>query len=341
MSYSKVSQKARAWRRLSGGLLAIAALALVAAPLTSDVARAQDGYPSKPVQIIVPFPPGGGADLLVRMLAEQLQKEFNQSFVVENRSGAGGGVGTSVAAEAAPDGYTLLMANVAPMAINGSLYKNLSYNTLEDFQPISLMANFPNCLAVQPSLGAKTLAELIDLAKKEPGVLTFASAGKGSTTQLSVELLKAKTGIDMLHVPYKGAGPAITALLGGEVSMYFGSLPGLLPHLKGGELIPLGLSSLTRSSAAPEIPTVAEQGFPGFEAVTWIGIVAPTGVPEEAVQKLNKAIVKIMNRPDIVERLHEVGAEPMTSTPEEFRAYIESETKKWGDLIHAIGLEPN
>ncbi|HSQ04533.1 MAG TPA: tripartite tricarboxylate transporter substrate binding protein [Burkholderiales bacterium] len=295
-------------------------------------------YPSKPIRFIVPFAPGGGGDIIVRTVAQKLTERLGQSVVVDNRTGAGGNIGTETAARSPNDGYTLLMANVAPMAINVSLYRNLPYDPVRDFTPITLMASFPNVLVVHPSVPARSIKELIALARAKPGTLTYASAGSGSTTHLAAEFFRSQAGIDLIHVPYKGGGPALVDLLAGQVTMYFGSMPASLPHITTGRLRALGVTSLQRSTAAPDIPTLAESGFPGFEAVTWIGAVAPAGVAQPIVSRLNTELTEIMHERQVRERLEAQGAEPITDTPEAFAAYIRDEIRKWATVVRQAGI---
>lgn len=300
-------------------------------------AGAQTTYPGKTVRWVVPYPPAGGADIVVRIVAQRLTESLGQQVVVENRAGAGGNVGSEVVAKAAPDGYTILMANVAPMAINVTLYGKLPYDPVRDFAPITLLASFPNVLVVHPSLPARSVAELVKLAKARPGQLTYASAGSGSTTHLSAELFKTMGGLDMVHIPYKGGSIALTDLLGGQVSMYFSSLPGAMPHIKNARLRALAVTSARRSTAAPELPAMAESGFPGYDADTWIGVVAPAGTPQAVVGRLHDEITRILNAAEIRGRLLAQGAEPLTNTPEQFAAYIKSEIVKWAKVVKASG----
>ena len=302
----------------------------------TSVAVAQD-YPSRPIRFIVPFTAGGGGDLIIREVSQRLTARLGQSVVVDNRTGAGGNVGTELAARAPADGYTLLMANVAPMAINTAVYKKLPYDPVKDFAPITLLASFPNVLVVTPTVPARNVADLIALAREKPGQLTCATAGAGSTTHLAAEFFRSKAKIDFIQVPYKGGGAALIDLVGGQVNMYFGALPGALPHMRTGRLRALGVTSLARSSAAPDIPAIAEAGFPGFEAVTWIGAVAPAGVPANVVVRLNRELVEIVRTPELREKLLTEGAEPMTTTPQQFAAYIRSEIEKWTDSRQACG----
>jgi len=294
-------------------------------------------YPSKPIRFIVPFSAGGGGDIVVRTVAAKLSERLGQNVAVDNRAGAGGSLGTEIASQAPSDGYTILMANVAPMAINVSLHKKLAYDPVKDFSPIALLVTFPNMLVVHPSLPVKSTRQLVDFAKARPGALTYASAGNGSTTHLSAELFQGMAGIKLIHVPYKGGGPALINLISGEVTMYFGSMPASLPHVRSRRLMPLGVTSLKRSDAAPEIPSIAESGFPGFEAVTWIGVVAPKGVPQDIVDRLNKEVAQVLVMPDVRSRLKSLGADPLTSTPSEFSAYIVSEIGKWAKVVKQSG----
>jgi len=318
-----------------GALVALATAGVIAAALPA-ASHAQE-YPTRPVRFVVPFAPGGGGDIVVRAVAQKLTERLGQSVVVDNRSGAGGNVGTEIAARSPADGYTLLMANVAPMAINVSLHRKLPYDPIKDFTPITLLARFPNVLVVHPSVPAGSIKELVALARSKPGQLTYASAGSGSTTHLSAELFKSLAGIDLVHVPYKGGGPALIDLVAGQVTLYFGSMPASLPHIRSGRLRALGVTSPQRSAAAPDIPSVAESGFPGFDAVTWIGAVAPAGVASSIVKRLNAEIVQIMSLPDVRERLSALGAEPVTNSPDQFAAYIGSEIKKWAGVVKASG----
>ena len=305
--------------------------------LAANTARAQE-YPARPIRFIVPFTAGGGGDLVVREISQRLTARLGQSVVVDNRTGAGGNVGTELAARAPADGYTLLMANVAPMAINAAVYKKLPFDPVKDFAPITLLASFPNVLVVNPAVAARSVAELIALARAQPGQLTCATAGTGSTTHLAAEFFRSKAKIDFIQVPYKGGGAALIDLVAGQITMYFGALPGALPHIRTGRLRALGVTSLTRAGAAPDIPAIAEAGFPGFEAVTWIGAVAPAGTPKNIVARLNKEIVDILRAPEMREKLLTEGAEPMTDSPEHFAAYILSEILKWASVVKLAGI---
>ena len=303
----------------------------------ATLCAAQD-YPSRPIRFVVPFPSSGGGDIIIRALSQKLSERLGQAVVVDNRSGAGGNVGTELVARSPADGYKLVMANISPFAINASIYKKLPFNAITDFTPISLVAAFPNVLVVHPSLPANSLKELVALASARPGQLTYASSGAGSITHLSAEFFRSQARLDIVHVPYKGGGQALIDLVAGHVSIFFSSLPGALPHVRSKRLRGLVVTGLARSSAAPEIPTLAESGFPAFEAATWIGAAAPVGLARPILNRLNSEIVDIMRAPDMRERLVSQGAEPQTSTPEQFAAYIKSENTKWAKIVRDAGI---
>jgi tripartite-type tricarboxylate transporter receptor subunit TctC len=288
--------------------------------------------------MIVAFPPGGGTDILGRMLAQRLGETLGQNVVVENRGGAGGNVGTEAAARAAPDGYTILMGNVAPNAINVSLYRNLPFDPVADFAPVSLVAATPNLLVVHPSTAARTVKDLIALARARPGTLNFASAGNGSSSHLAGELFRVLAGAEIVHVPYKGAGPAMLDVLSGQVQLYFATLPAALPHVKSGKLAAVAVTSARRSPALPDLPTVAESGVPGYEASTWYGVLAPARTPASAIERLHGDIVKILAQPEFRERLQAQGFDLVGSSPEAFRAAIRSEIAKWGRVVRDAGI---
>src|SRR5882724_2212355 len=312
---------------------ALAALA-VAAP-----AHAQ-GYPAKPVRMIVAYPPGGGTDIVGRMLAQKLGESLGQSVVVENRGGASGNIGTELAARAVPDGYTVLMGNVAPNAINVSLFRTLPFDPIADFAPVSLVASTPNILVVHPSTAARTVGEVIALAKSRPGALNFASAGVGSSSHLAGELFRVLAGADIVHVPYKGAGPALVDVLSGQVQLYFATMPAAMPHVRSGKLVPVAVTSARRSQALPGLPTIAESGVSGYEASTWYGLLAPARTPGAAVARLHEGVVKILADAAVREKLADQGFEPVGDSPGEFAAYIKSEIAKWGKVIRDAGIRP-
>lgn len=294
-------------------------------------------YPSKPIRIVAPFPPGGPADILSRIIGHKLSQSWGQQVIVDNRPGAGGNIGADLVAKAAPDGYTLLLGFVGTHAINASLYAKMPYDNVKDFEPVSQVAAVTIVLVVHPSVPASSIKELIALAKSKPGQLTFGSPGNGTPQHLAGQLFNTMAGVDMLHVPYKGAVPALTDLLGGQVSMIFSSMPPALPLVKTGKLRALGVTSATRSPAAPDISTISESGIPGYEVKNWYGIFAPRGTPKEIVSKLNAEIVKILNMPDVKESLAVQGAEPVSGTPEQFAAYIKEETEKWAKIVKYSG----
>jgi len=314
--------------------------ACVLAALALPAAAHAEVYPAKPIRMMVAYPPGGGTDIVGRMVAQKLGEALGQSVVVENRGGASGNIGTELAARAAPDGYTILMGNVAPNAINISLFKSLPFDPVADFAPVSLVASTPNILVVHPSTRARTVKEVIVLAKAKPGALNFASAGVGSSSHLAGELFRILAGADIVHVPYKGAGPAMVDVLSGQVQLYFATMPAAMPHVKSGKLAPVAVTSAKRSQALPELPTVAESGVPGYEASTWYGVLAPAHTPQAVVTRLHGEIVKILAEPELRARLADQGFEPVGNSPEEFGEYIKSEIAKWRKVIRDAGIRP-
>lgn len=295
-------------------------------------------YPAKPVRMIVAYPPGGGTDIVGRMMAQKLGESLGQSVVVDNRGGATGNIGTELAARATPDGYTILMGNVAPNAINVSLFRKLPFDPVKDFAPVTLVASTPNILVVHPSLPVKSVQDLVALARQKPGALNFPSAGVGSSSHLAGELLKILTGIDLVHVPFKGGGPAVIAVLAGQVQLMFATMPAAMPHVKAGKLRPVAVTTAKRSQALPGLPTVAESGVAGYEAATWYGVLAPAGTPRRIVGRLHGEIVKILAAPETRERLGAQGFEPVGNTPVEFAAYIKAEIAKWAKVIRTAGI---
>lgn len=295
-----------------------------------------DAYPSRPVRMIVAYPPGGGTDILARMVGQKLTDALGQPVVVDNRPGANGNIGSELAAKATSDGYTLLMGT-ANLTVNPSLYRKLRYQPMKDFAPVVLVTQTPNILVVHPSVPASSVKELIVLAKAKPGQLNFASNGAGASSHLSGELMKTKAGINMTHVPYKGAGPALSALLANEVQVMFANPLAVLPHVRSNRLRALAMTASRRSAALPELPTMAESGLPDYEVVAWYGVLAPTGTPKPIVVKLNHEIVKVVRQPEMHERLLKEAAYPVGNTPEEFAAFIKSETVKWAKVIRDSG----
>ena len=307
---------------------AIAALALMLACMPARAA-----YPDRPLHLIVPFAPGGGNDTVARLVGERLAGELGQAVVIDNKPGAGGVVGAEAAARAAPDGYTLFLGGVGSHAINPNLHAHLPYDPIKDFAPITLIASAPLILVVHPSVPAHSVRELIALAKAEPGKLNYASNGNGSSSHLAAVMFASMTGIDMVHVPYKGLAPALTDLLGGQVQLMFSSVVAIVPHVKDGKLRALAVSSKERLSLLPDLPTVAEAGVPGYQSSSWYGILAPAGTPADIVAKLNAALVKVIARPDVREALAREGADPVGNSPEAFGAFIKAEEERLGDLI--------
>ena len=315
-------------------------LLLLAAVIPVAGAQNNPGtYPSKPVRFIVPYVPGGAADIVGRAVAQRFSERFGVPVIVDNRAGAGGNLGTELAAKSTPDGHTILMGNVGPLSISVSLYKKLPYNPLTDLAPVSLMVIYPNVLVVHPGVAAKSVSELVTLAKARPKQLAYASAGTGSSTHLAAELLKSMAGIDMVHIPYKGGGQAVVDVMAGQVQLYFSSMLGALPHVKSGKLRALGVTSAKRSRATPDLPTIAESGFPGYEAVNWLGLLAPARTPAAIIARLNGEIVKIFSQPDVEERLAAQGGEAQTNTPAQFAEHIQSEIRKWSRVIKVSGMQ--
>jgi tripartite-type tricarboxylate transporter receptor subunit TctC len=296
-------------------------------------------YPTKPVRLIVPFPPGGGVDSVARILGQRLSEILGQSVVLDNRGGSGGTIAAEIAARSAPDGYTLFFGGSASHGITPHLYRKLQYDPVKDFAPIILIGSTPYILVIHPSLAATTVKELIALAKANPGKLNYASAGSGSTLHLSGELFKTMAEVDIVHVPYKGAAPALTDLLGGRVQMTFNPAAVVLPHIRNGRLRALGVTSARRTALAPELPTIAEAGVPGYEASGWYGVLAPAATPRAIVQRLNREIGSMIEEKEFRGRLATVGVDPAGGSPGQFAAYIASELAKWGKVVRAAGAK--
>jgi len=318
---------------------------LIATSLTATmVASAQQptaaAYPSKPIHIVVTFSTGGAPDILARLIGERLSVVWNQPVIIDNKPGAGGNTGADSVAKAAPDGHTIVVGTVGTHAINAALYAKMPYDTVKDFAPVTLLATTPNMLVVNNNVPAKTLKEFIALGKKE-GKMSFASAGSGTSIHVSGELFKTMTGIDMEHIPYKGRATAIPDLLGGRVTMMFDNMPSSLQLVREGKLRALGVTSAKRSPAAPEIPTIAEQGLPGFEAVSWFALFAPAGTPKPIVDKLQAEVKKILATPEVGKRLAESGLDAVGSTAEELAAYQRAEIAKWAKVVKAANIKPD
>jgi tripartite-type tricarboxylate transporter receptor subunit TctC len=302
-------------------------------------AQAAEHYPQRVVRIVNPYPAGGSVDLMARILAQKLSDDLGQQFIVENRSGGGGNTGSDSVAKAEPDGYTLLFTAPGPLTVNQTLYSKLSFDPAADFAPIALFATAPIVLMVYPGVPASNVRELIALARKEPGKLNFASAGNGTTNHLSGEMFKSMAKIDIVHVPYRGAGPAMNDLIAGHVQMFFDLMPVVLPQVTTGKVRALGTAGATRTSALPDVPTIAEQGVPGFDAASWYGIVAPAKTPEPVLATLREEVAKALKAPDMIAHIRELGSEPGTVFGKDFSAFLAQETKKWADVIRASGAK--
>ena len=311
-------------------------LALIAATVCVP-AFAADNYPTKPIRIIVPFAPGGGTDVTARIVAQPLSEKLGQPVIIENRPGAGTMLGTELTLKSAPDGYTFLIAS-ASHAINPSLYRKVNYDPIRDFAPITLAISFPFIIAVHPSVPVRNVKELIAHAKANPGRLTYASSGTGATNHLAGELFKSMAGIDLLHVPYKGGGPAMNDTIGGQVSMIFGTVLETMPQVRAGRLRGLAVSSGKRAAFAPDVPTAAEDGLPGYDVTGWYAFLAPAGIDRGVLAKLNQEITSALTAPDIREKLLALGAEPGPTTPQAAQAFIAAEVGRWGRLIRGARI---
>ena len=298
-------------------------------------------YPAKAVHVVVPYPAGGYYDLLARVIGGKLQETWGQPFVVENRVGANGMIGTDYVAKAAPDGYIIMMGGIGPHGTNPSIYQKLPYNPVRDFAAIIHVASAPNVLVVHPTVAARTVGDLVALARAKPGVLTFSSAGRGSSQHLSGEMLKTIARIDMTHVPYKGSAPGVTAVLAGEVSMMFATMADVVEHVRGGKVRALAVTGARRIPALPDVPTMVESGIAGYEATAWFGMVAPAAAPRDIVSKLNQEVGRILQLPDVLVRISQQGsAEIVGGTPEQFGEFIRSEVAKWSRVVKEAGVKP-
>jgi tripartite-type tricarboxylate transporter receptor subunit TctC len=318
-------------------VLAVAAL-LAAALVPPSVARAQ-AYPNKPIKMVAPSTPGDAPDVIARLVADKLSVVLGQQVVVENRPGAGGVVGSDAVAKAAPDGYTLIMGNAGSHGINAAVYSKLPYDIQRDFVPVSQVAIAPNIVVINPGIPANSVSEFIAYAKANPGKLSYASGGNGSSAHMSMELFKSMAGLDIQHVPYKGSSPALTDLIGGQVAIFIGNMPPTVPHVKAGKLRALAVTTKSRSALMPELPTINEGALPGFETVAWFGVLAPAGTPPDIVNRLSTEIGKIARSPEMRERLIAMGAEPVGSTPAEFKAVIDRDIAKWKPLAQKVGIK--
>ena len=317
-------------------------LVLLCAALTAALSPAQaQQYPTRPVRFVVPFPPGGSVDTLARTIGPRLTDALGQQIVVDNRPGGNGDIGMLVVAKAPADGYTLVLGYIANIAIAPSLYPKMPYDPVKDYAPVTQVATSPNVLTAHPSVRAKNLQELIALAKTKPGAVNFASTGVASVGHLTGELLNNLAGMKMTHVPYKGGGQAVIDLVGGHVQVMFSGFSAAMPHIKSGKARALAVTGAARSPALPGVPTIAEQGFPGVEATAWYGVLAPAGTPKPVVARLHGEIAKVLRLPDVGQRLDPLGFEIVGSTPEQFGAYIRTETRKWEKVVKASGAKPD
>jgi tripartite-type tricarboxylate transporter receptor subunit TctC len=294
-------------------------------------------YPSKPVRVVVTFPPGSTPDIVGRALASRLQEAMGQPFVVENRAGAGGNIGADAVAKSAPDGYTLLVSTNGVFAINKTLYKTMPFDPDKDLAPLSLLATAPQMLVVQPSLGLKDFKEFVEYAKRNPGKLSYGSVGGGSASHLTMELLKSDAGVDLVHVPYKGFPPAVTDMLAGNIHAMFAIVPSVLPHVKAGKMTALAVTALKRSHLAPDVPSVAELGLPQLESLAWIGLGAPTGVPGDVVDRITSETARGMRAPEVRDLLGKQGFDVVAGSPQEFSRWIQAESAKWARVVRLSG----
>lgn len=318
-------------------VFALSCIVVVLSPVFTAVVHAQTGpYPAKPVRLIVPYPPGGGTDTLARILSQRLGDALGQQVVMENRPGAGANIGVELAARAPADGYTLLLATIAN-TISASLYAKLNYDLIKDFAPVTLLATTPHVVVVHPSLPVHTIKDLIALARSRPGELAYSSSGSGTPSHLAAELFALQTGTRLIHVPYKGGGPSVIALLGGEVSLSFATLPSVLSHMKSGKLRGVAVTTASRSPSAPGLPTVAEAGVANYDAGSWYGLAAPAGTPREIVARLNADVHKLLKLPEVRDRLDASGFEVLVSTPDEYAQFTRREIDKWAKVVKASG----
>jgi tripartite-type tricarboxylate transporter receptor subunit TctC len=315
------------------------AFVLCFALLAATLCHAQS-WPQKPVRVIVPFAPGGASDLMPRLVGEKLTSMWGQPVLIENRPGAAGNIGMEAGAKAAPDGYTLLAAPNGNLVVNPHMYSRLAYDVFKDLAPVTRIAAVQNVLVVNPDVPAKTVKELVTLAREKPGTLNFASPGNGSQAHVAVELLKLQLGLDLVHVPYQGVGPAMQDLVGGRINLMVAQVPAALPHIKGGKLRALGVASSAPLAALPEVPTIATAaGLPGFEAVSWYALMAPAGTPRAVIAKIHGDVAKALQMPDVRERLAGMGAEPSGESPAELAARIKAEYDRWGEVVRKANIK--
>ncbi|WP_287879809.1 tripartite tricarboxylate transporter substrate binding protein [Acidovorax sp.] len=323
---------------LAGRRQALAVLASLAAGTAAlpGAALAQT-YPTKPISIVVPFSAGGTTDILARLVGQYLSTELGQPVVVENKAGAGGNIGGQYAAKAAADGYTLFMGTVGTHAINASLYKKMPFDPIKDFAPLTRVANVPNLLVVNPKQPFKTVPEMIAYAKANPGKINFGSPGNGASPHLSGELFKSLAKVDLTHIPYKGSAPAVTDLLGNQIAIMFDNMPSVIPHVRSGKLRAIAITTSKRSAELPDVPTIAEAGVPGYEAMSWFGMFAPAATPKPVLDKLTGALAKVLANPEVKKKIADQGGEPVNETPAQFATFIKSESAKWGKVVKESG----
>ena len=321
------------------GQSSLALLCALCCTLVTNAAAQQ--YPNRPIRLIVPSTPGGSVDTLARTIGPKLTERWGQQIIVDNRAGAGGAIAGELVAKSPPDGYLLLLGTIASLATNASLQKKLPYDPVRDFAPVTLVATQNLMLVVHPSVPARTVRELVRFAKSQPGKLSFASAGNGTGSHLSGELFKQLAGVDILHIPYKGVAPAMMDVISGQVAINFPSILSALPHVRSGRARALAVTGAKRTRAAPELPTMQEAGIKDYESMTWYGIVAPTGTPQDVVTKLSAEVAAILRQPETHERLSKEGADPVGNTPQEFGRFMQSEIEKWRKVIRAAGIQPS
>ncbi len=314
----------------------MAFIVVMAALIATQSVLAQT-WPTKPIRLVVPFSAGGNTDIVARLFAQELSKALGQPVIVDNKPGAAGNIGADAVAKSPPDGYTFVMGTVGTHAINASLYKKMPYDTVKDFTPVTLLASVPNVLVIDPALPVKSVKELVAYGKAHPGKLNFASSGVGTSIHLSGEMFRITTGLDMTHVSYKGSPPALTDLMGGQVQLMFDNLPTSLPYIKAGKLRALAVTTAKRVPSLPDVPTMVEAGFPGFETGSWFGVLAPAGTPKEIITKLSTELLRILKTPEMQEKLLQQGAQPVGLGPEDFAAHIKSEMAKWGKVVKESG----
>ena len=311
---------------------------LLAGTLIATTA-AQEGYPGKPIKLIVPFPPAGGTDVLSRAIAQSIATSNKWTIVVENRPGAGGNIGLEAAAKSPPDGYTIAMGQTANLAVNPALYAKMPFDPLKDFAPIALVSSQPLVLVVGAQSRYKSLKDVVDAAKAKPGALNMGSAGNGTIGHIGGELFQRRAGVKLAHIPYKGAGPVVTDLMGGSVDLFFANTQSVAGQVAGGKLRAIAVTSPKRLEILPDVPTIAEQGYPGFEAATWSGLVAPAGTPKPIIDRLNAEVVKTLNSPETKQKLREDGSTPLGGTPQQFADFLKAEHAKWGAVVRDANIK--